>query len=302
MQNYILYSITVLIWGSTWLAIKFQLGIVPPEASIAYRFALAAVLLMAYVYLRKLPMRFSFIDHVYMALQGLLLFSINYILVYLAEQYLPSGMVAVFFSMIIIFNVIFGALFLGNRIRPRVVTGATIGLIGLVAVFWPELSSFDSTSSQALGLFLILGGTVSASLGNIVSARNQRAGLPVIQSNAFGMAYGTIIVLFLAVIRGVEFNFEGSISYIGSLIFLAVFGSVVAFSTYLTLLGRIGVDRAAYVTVLFPVIALILSTLFEGLSWNFAGIVGVILVLIGNAIILIRFQKPKTAVTSIAGK
>lgn len=300
MQNYILYSITVLIWGSTWLAIKLQLGVVPPEASIAYRFALATVLLMAYVYLRQLQMRFNLIDHVYMALQGLLLFSVNYLLVYLAEQYLTSGLVAIIFSMIIILNVIFGALFLGNPIRPRVVIGATIGLIGLVVVFWPELSSIDPTSGRALGLLLCLGGTVSASLGNIVSARNQRAGLPVIQSNAFGMAYGTIIMLFLAVIRGVEFNFEVSINYISSLIFLAVFGSVVAFSTYLTLLGRIGVDRAAYVTVLFPVIALILSTLFEGLSWDIVGIVGVILVLIGNAIILLRFQEPKTAEKPIA--
>jgi len=273
MQNYILYSITVLIWGSTWLAIKFQLGVVPPEASVAYRFALAAILLMVYVYIRKLPMRFKLQDHLFFATQGLLLFSLNYILVYLAEQYLTSGLVSVIFSMIIVLNVIFGAIFLRNPIRPRVVGGAALGLFGLIIVFRPEIATFDPADGRTLGILMCVGSVISASLGNIVSARNQRAGLPVIQTNAFGMAYGALFMFLLAIARGVDFTFDPTFAYVGSLMFLAIFGSIVAFSTYLTLLGRIGPDRAAYVTVLFPIIALILSTLFEGLSWSFSGII-----------------------------
>jgi drug/metabolite transporter (DMT)-like permease len=290
MQNYVLYAITVLIWGSTWLAIKFQLGIVSPEASIAYRFALASALLMAVVYLRKLPIRFKLKDHAFFAIQGLLLFSLNYILVYLAEQYLTSGLVSVIFSMIIALNVLFGAFFLRNPIRPRVVAGAAIGLVGLAIVFRPELLAFDLNSEKTLGLLMCVGGTISASLGNIVSARNQRAGLPVVQTNAFGMAYGAIFMFILALIRKVEFTFDPSFSYVSSMLFLTIFGSVIAFGTYLTLLGRIGPDRAAYVTVLFPIIALILSTLFEGLSWDPFGLVGVFLVLAGNAIVLRRLN------------
>jgi drug/metabolite transporter (DMT)-like permease len=290
MQNYVLYSITVLIWGSTWLAIKLQLGVVAPEASIAYRFALAAALLMAYGFLRKLPMRFKLQDHIFFALQGLLLFSLNYILVYLAELYLTSGLVSVIFSMIIVLNVIFGSLFLRIPIKLRVISGAALGLIGLTIVFQPELSTFDLSSGRSLGLLMCVGGTISASLGNIVSARNQRSGLPVIQTNAFGMAYGAIFMLILAFVRGVEFRFDPSLEYVGSLLFLAIFGSVIAFGTYLTLLGRIGPDRAGYVTVLFPVIALVLSTLFEGLSWSVAGIIGVVLVLVGNVFILFKFN------------
>lgn len=286
MQNYLLYAITVAIWGSTWLAIKFQLGVVAPEASIAYRFALAAAILMVYVYLRKLPMKFSLQDHGFFALLGLLLFSLNYILVYLAEQTITSGLVSTIFSMIIVLNVIFGALFLKNPIRPRVVGGAALGLIGLGIIFWPEFLAFDLTNGKTLGILMCLGGTVSASLGNIVSARNQRAGLPVIQANAFGMTYGAIFMFFLALLRGVDFNFDPSFSYISSMLFLAIFGSVVAFGTYLTLLGRIGADRAAYVTVLFPIIALLLSTFFEDLSWNLSGLLGVFLVLGGNAVVL----------------
>jgi drug/metabolite transporter (DMT)-like permease len=302
MQNYILYSITVLIWGSTWLAIKFQLGVVAPEASIAYRFALAAFLLMVYVYIRKLPMRFKLQDHLFFATQGLLLFSLNYILVYLAEQYLTSGLVSVIFSMIIVLNVIFGAIFLRNPIRPRVVGGAALGLFGLIIVFRPELTSFDPADGMTLGILMGVGSVISASLGNIVSARNQRAGLPVIQTNAFGMAYGALFMFLLAITRGVDFNFDPSFAYVGSLLFLAIFGSIVAFSTYLTLLGRIGPDRAAYVTVLFPIIALILSTLFEGLSWSFSGIFGVILVLLGNAFVLFKFQNTEIPKASAIGE
>jgi drug/metabolite transporter (DMT)-like permease len=299
MQNYVLYAITVLIWGSTWLAIKFQLGIVSPEASIAYRFALASALLMAVVYLRKLPIRFKLKDHAFFAIQGLLLFSLNYILVYLAEQYLTSGLVSVIFSMIIALNVLFGAFFLRNPIRPRVVAGAAIGLVGLAIVFRPELLAFDLNSEKTLGLLMCVGGTISASLGNIVSARNQRAGLPVVQTNAFGMAYGAIFMFILALIRKVEFTFDPSFSYVSSMLFLTIFGSVIAFGTYLTLLGRIGPDRAAYVTVLFPIIALILSTLFEGLSWDPFGLVGVFLVLAGNAIVLRRLNN-KSYSTEVA--
>ena len=290
MHNSLLYLITTLIWGSTWLAIKLQLGTVAPEVSIAYRFALAAASLMAFSLVRGLRMRFSWRTHLFIALQGFLLFSLNYILVYLAEGYLTSGLVAITFSTIIVLNVIFGALFLGDPVRPRVVLGAVIGLAGLGLVFWPELSGFDLSSENTLGVVLCLAGTVSASLGNIVSARNQRHGLPVVQTNAYGMAYGAAFMLGLALLRGSRLTFDGSAGYVGSLLYLAVFGSVVAFGTYLTLLGRIGPDRASYTSVLFPIIALVLSTLFEGLTWSMLAIAGVALVLAGNVVALTKFR------------
>jgi drug/metabolite transporter (DMT)-like permease len=174
MYNAFLYLVTVLIWGSTWLAIKFQLGVVAPELSIAYRFGLAASILLIFSVLRRLPLRFDLKSHGYFALQGLLLFSLNYILVYLAEGYLTSGLVAIIFSLIIIMNIIFGAILLGNPIRLRVVVGGLVGLLGLTLVFWPELISFDLSSGRALGILLAVIATVSASLGNVVSARNQR--------------------------------------------------------------------------------------------------------------------------------
>jgi drug/metabolite transporter (DMT)-like permease len=293
MHNGFLYLITALIWGSTWLAIKFQLGVVAPEISIAYRFALAASILLIFSLVRRLPLRFNLRTHGFMMLQGLLLFSLNYIMVYLAEGYLPSGLVAIVFSMIVIMNVIFAALFLNNPVRKHVVFGAAVGVFGLALVFWPELSSFNISSDGMLGIALTFIGVISASLGNITSSRNQRHGLPVVQTNAFGMAYGAVFMLVVALFRGTKLEFDPSIEYLASLLYLAVFGSVVAFGSYLTLLGRIGPDRAAYVTVLFPLIALLLSTFFEGMTWNLSQLLGVALVILGNAITLTNFLETK---------
>ena len=295
MYNAILYIITVLIWGSTWLAIKFQLGVVPPELSIAYRFFLAAAVLFAFSFLRRLPMRFDLRSHGFFALQGLLLFSLNYFMVYLAEGYLTSGLVAIVFSIIIILNVIFGAIFLRNPIRPRVLLGGLLGLIGLLMVFWPEISSFDISNEKVFGILLAFLGTASASLGNVISARNQRSELPVVQTNAYGMFYGAVFMLLLSIVRGNQLVIDSSAGYMISLLYLAVFGSVIAFGTYLTLLGRIGLDRAAYVTILFPIIALILSTFFEGLQWGIPQVIGVAVVLIGNAVVLTRRVRGRVA-------
>ncbi|MGB2964536.1 MAG: EamA family transporter [Anaerolineales bacterium] len=293
MHNGLLYLVTVLIWGSTWLAIKYQLGIVAPEISIAYRFTLAAAILFIFSFVRRLPLRFNLRTHGFMILQGLLLFSLNYIMVYLAESYLPSGLVAIIFSMIIIMNVIFGAIFLHNPVRLHVVLGASVGLFGLTMVFWPELSAFDFSSERALGMALAFIGAIFASLGNITSARNQRHGLPIVQTNAYGMAYGALFMLVLALFRGTKLDFDPSLEYVVSLLFLAIFGSVVAFGSYLTLLGRIGPDQVAYITILFPIIALMLSTIFENITWSISQLAGIATVILGNAIVLINFLKLK---------
>ena len=293
MSNALLYFITVIIWGSTWLAIKFQLGVVPPTLSIVYRFTLAAGILWIYSTIRRLPMRFSLRQHAGMVLQGFFLFSLNYILVYLAEGYLTSGLVAIIFSSIVITNALFSTIFLKDPIRPRVLLGGLIGLFGLVLVFWPELISFDLSTGRALGLILAVCASLSASLGNILAAYNQRSGLPVLQSNTLGMTYGTVFTVLLVLFQGTELTFDPSASYILSLVYLALFGSVIAFGTYLTLLGRIGPDRAAYVFILYQIVALSLSTLFEGLSWNLLGVLGVLLILAGNVIAVTRMS-PKT--------
>ncbi|MHA1598761.1 MAG: DMT family transporter [Alphaproteobacteria bacterium] len=286
-----MYASTVLIWGSTWLVIKFQLGVVAPELSVGYRFALAAVLLLIYCVVRGRRMRFGTRDHVGMAMQGLFLFSANYFVFYLATSHLTTGLIAVVFSSIVVANIILGRIFLGSPIRPRVAVGAGLGIVGLAVIFWPEVRSFDLAQGGTLGLALSLLGTVLASIGNITSVANQMRGLPVLQANAYGMTYGALFMILLAFFNGSPFTFEWTPQYISSLLYLSVFGSIVAFGCYLTLLGRIGADKGAYATVLFPVIALTLSTLFEDYQWSAAAAIGMVLVLVGNVLVL---KKPAT--------
>lgn len=282
------YIAVILIWGTTWFAILFQLGQVDPLVSVIYRFALASSILMIYCRARKLPMRYSAKDHGFMALLGAFLFALNYWLFYVAELYLTSGLVAVVFSTMVILNIVFGTIFIGAPIRGRVVVGAFLGLMGISMVFRPELASFTLSDMGMVGLLLSLGATVSASLGNITSARNQMVGIPVVQANAWGMTYGTLFMTVAALITGKQFTFEATFPYIASLFYLALFGSVFAFGMYLTLIGRIGADRAAYTALLFPLVALALSMMFEGYSPAPLALLGVILILGGNWLVLMQ--------------
>ena len=166
--------------------------------------------------------------------------------------------------------------------------GAAAGIAGLALVFWPEIRAFDLARDGTVGLGLVLAGTALASLGMLTSARNQMHGLPVVQTNAYGMAYGTLVLIALTLGLGRPFDFDASFVYVAALFYLALFATVLAFGCYLTLLGRIGADRAAYATVLFPIVALALSTVFEGYHWTLPAALGLVMALLGNAIILTR--------------
>lgn len=292
MNNLGLYLASVLIWGSTWLAITFQFGKVPPEVSVAYRFALASGLLFAWCKVRGLRLKFSRSEHGWMAVQGLLLFGANYVCVYLAEAQISSGLVALVFSMIVFMNIASTRLFFGTRIRAATLLGAAIGVAGVALVFLPEITRGSGRGHPLLGLTIAAASTVLASLGNIASARNHRHGLPVIQQNAYGMLYGACFVGLYAFAAGRPFVFDASPHYLLSLLYLALFGSVLAFGAYLTLVSRIGADRAGYAGAAIPIVAIVLSTFFEGLQWHLFTVVGVVLCLTGNVLVLRLRTKP----------
>jgi drug/metabolite transporter (DMT)-like permease len=287
-QNALLYIVTVLIWGSSWLAIKYQLGSVDPMVSVAYRFLLASGISWLYCRLSRRLMRYSMRDHGFMFLQGTSLFALNYWLFYLSELTLTSGLAAVIFSTIVVMNTVNGVIFLKNRLELRVVGGAGLGLLGIMLVFWPEVTDFESGSENLFAAALAVLATLLASVGNIASARNQREGIPVVQANTFGMTYGALLMLGLSWATGREFTFEMTLPYVSSLVFLSVFASIIAFWTYLTLLGRVGVERAAYSTLIFPLVALGFSTVFEDYQWTAFAVIGILLILTGNLLILKR--------------
>jgi drug/metabolite transporter (DMT)-like permease len=286
MSNAFLYAVTVLVWGSTWLAIEFQLGIVAPEVSIVYRYAGASLLLFAWSKVRGLRLAFSLRQHARFVLLGLLLFGLNYIFAYRAQLHISSALTAIAFSTILWMNIVNARLFFGVRAGRRVLFGALLGVTGIFTLFAPQISEVALSDSVFYGSMLAVFGALIASLGNMVSQASQKAGLPVIQSNAWGMLYGTIITGVVAVYQRQDFVFDWSAPYLGSLLYLTVFGSIVAFGAYLTLLGRIGAHKAGYAMVMFPVVALILSALFEDLEIDATIVVGTLLVLAGNLFVL----------------
>ena len=287
-QNSLLYLATILIWGSSWLAIKFQLGSVNPMVSVAYRFLLASGILWIYCRCSGRQLIFSLRDHGFMFLQGSTLFGLNYWLFYISELTLTSGLAAVIFSTIVLMNMLNGVIFLRNSLEFRVVIGAVLGLLGIMLVFWPEVRDFETGSNNLQAAVLAVLATFLASLGNIASARNQSHGIPVVQSNTFGMTYGALLMLIMVWLTESEFTFEFTFSYVSSLVFLSVFASIFAFWSYLTLLGRVGVERAAYATLIFPLVALVISTIFEDYQWSAYAGIGIVLILGGNLLILKR--------------
>jgi len=286
MSNRLLYFVTVLIWGSTWIAIEYQLGVVEPEVSVFIRYALASALLFAWCFAKGINLRFPRRAHVQFALLGLLLFGLNYILTYQAQQHITSALSAIVFSTMLWLNMLNAWIFFGVRSGARVWIGSVAGVAGILLLFIPQIESLSMTDATLFGAVLCLMGAFVASLGNMVSQGAQKSGLPILQSNAWGMLYGSVLTGAIALYQGHSFAIDWSASYLLSLAFLVVFGSIVAFGAYLTLLGRIGAHKAGYALVMFPVVALVISFFFEGLepSWNILG--GVALVLLGNVFVL----------------
>ena len=293
MSNIWLYLIAVLVWGSTWFAIEFQLGTVAPEVSIVYRYSAAALLLFAWCRYRNLNLKFSLREHGWFVLLGMLLFGLNYVLSYRAQVYITSALAAIVFSSIVWMNILNARLFYGVRAGRRTLFGSLLGVAGIITLFAPQVSEIAFTDAVFFGSVLSIMGAVVSSLGNMASQGAQKRGLPVVQSNAWGMLYGAVLSGIFSVVAGHTFTFDWSVGYIVSLAYLTVFGSVIAFGAYLTLLGRIGAHKAGYAMVMFPVVALMLSIVFEGLELSLSIVIGTLLVLVGNVFVLETKAQPK---------
>ncbi len=277
-----LFFISSAIWGSTWLAIKYQLGTVAPELSVAYRFALASIALFIFCSATRRSLRFSLREHGYLAALGVTLMGINYIGIYWSERFVTSGLVAVVFSTIVFMNPVGMRLAFGTPVAGRTLVAATLGVGGVALLFLPQLDQATRGGSAGFGVALALGATAIACCGNMVAIRNHKAGIPTFPGTAWGMAYGSLTAAIAAAVQGVPLTFDTSAAYLLSLTYLAVFGSVIAFGAYLTLLNRVGGVPASFVGIATPVIALALSTLFEGYRWTWIAALGVVLAVTGN--------------------
>lgn len=289
-MNVLLYFSVVLIWGTSWIAISAQHGELSPVVGVFWRFILAAALLFIVLVLSLRLKALKLKDHLFCLLQGMCVFGFNFMCFYTAVAYINSGLESVIFSMAVLLNAINSRLFFKTKISQYFYPSALLGFAGIMSLFWHDLIVSDLQWETFWGIGLCLIGTLGFSLGNMVSIRHQKQGLDILTTNAFGMLYGAMIIGTLGVLMQENFFPVISSTAAFALIYLAVFASVIGFTGYFILIGRIGADQAAYSTLLFPLVALSISTVWEGYHWYMSSFLGVFFILFGNYIL---FAKPK---------
>ena len=286
MFNLGLYLTTIMIWGSTWIITKHQVSELSALHSVLFRYLLAAILLQGILFFFKSKERYSVKIHILFFLLGSTLFCWNYVLFYLAASTgLTTGLIAVIFSTIITMNIINNAMLFGDFPQTSTVIGAILGLVGITLVFYEDITFFKEKGLlSAIGLCLFA--TYLASLGNMFSKILQTQKITVVSANKWGMTYGAISLLVVTILFDRNVQLPTSLSFLSGLLFLAIFGSIIGFWSYLTLLGRVGANKAAYAMIVFPIWALILSWLFEDFTWTPIKITGVVIILTGNLFII----------------
>jgi len=286
MSNLILFIATLFCWSPTWYLIKFQLGYVDPLVSVFYRFIIASLIIFIYLIIKRKNLNFFFIQHIWFLFFGICLYSINYVFFYTSNTYLISAFPAIVFSTVVIMNILGEWFYFKKKPTTKTLSGALIGMIGILIIFNKEIFNFSFSNGTHIGLFLALLGTFCASTGNMIHQRNLNNNFPLIETIAFAMLYGSFITLLITQLNNTELLFEFTFGYIASLLYLSVFGSIFAFIFYLKLLEKVGPGRAGYVGVIMPVIALLISTIFENLEWQINLITGLPVLLIGAVLVI----------------
>lgn len=292
-----LFSICSLIWGTTWFAIKFQVDSTSAIVGVFYRFLIAAIImfLINVIFIKK-NLKFPWENHKFFILQGLFNFCLNYILTYISEQSISSGLVAVTFSTLIYFNMFGMKIFYKKEITRNIIYGAILGFMGMILLFWKEIANFNADQATIVGIIIGIVATLFASIGNMFAYRNHQLKIPVMTFNAYGMLYGALFSLILGLFMGESFVFPTTPSFLLSLGYLSIFGTIIAFYAYQTLVGTIGADRAAYTSIINPVIAILISSIFENITFTPQLFIGILLCFSGNLIALRKVtQRPSPA-------
>lgn len=287
------FLLVSLIWGSTWLVIKDQISDVPPSWSVSYRFIIASAAMFVLVGFKRLPFRLGTKGQLWAVLIGIAQFSFNFNFVYNAELFITSGLVAVLFALLMVPNAILGRIFLGQRINGAFMVGSAIAAVGIGLLFWHEYKSSPATLADVLlGVALTVGGILSASVANVMQALPKLKTYPILTLLAWAMFWGALINVILSWITVGPPVIEMRAAYLGGIVYLAIVGSVITFPLYFSLLREIGAGKAAYSSVLVPVVAMILSTLFENYKWTTLPAAGALLAMAG-LLVALRARKPK---------
>ncbi|MBS8229922.1 EamA/RhaT family transporter [Marinobacter salarius] len=281
------YGLTVLIWGLTWTAIRLQVESAPVDVSVFYRFLMASVVALAVLALLGRLQTLTLKQHGWLFLQGLTLYSVNFLLIYRAAESMTSGLLAVVFSLAALFNALNGWLWLRLKPTARLYPAVALGITGVALLFWHDLQLGNATGASIL---FAAAGTFWFSMGNLVSIKVRLAQIPLLVANAWAMVYGAVILGVWCLLQGVEWVVPTSATFWGATVFLAVPGSIIAFYCYITVIQTLGADRAGYATVLFPVVALSVSTWLEGFEWTTTAVLGALLAILGNYVLFRRVK------------
>ena len=285
-KNWQLFAICVLVWGTTWHAITYQIADLAPEFGVALRFALAGAAVLAFATWRGERLRFRLAAHAALALQGTFLYGVSYVCVYHAERYVASGLVAVGYSASPLITGLGAAMLFGVAIGTRFVAGGLLGLLGVVLIFWPEIARPAASERGTLGALFTVASVLLSSVGSLTASRNRNVGVPLLPAMGFGMLYGAFAAIVAAVALGRGFALPGAPSWWLSLAWLAFAGSALAFACFLTLQDRLGPGPAATIGVMTPLFALVVSLLVEGFRPEALTAVGIALALVGNVMML----------------
>lgn len=293
-MNALLYALVVVIWGTTWIAITLQQQSgISASVAVFWRFFISAMVLFVFVALSRKLQKLAGKDHLFCMLQACCIFGFNFVCFYYAVQYISSGLEAVIFSMAVIFNTINARLFFSQQVSSRFYPAALLGVLGIIALFWHDVVGTTLNRNTLIGIGLCIIGTYGFSLGNMISTHHQKHGLDIFTTNAYAMLYGSLLMAVISWLRQDDFFPNMQFSAVSALLYLAIFGSVIGFTAYFYLVGRIGAGKAAYSTLLFPLVALLISTVWEDYHWQMNAVIGVILILCGNAIFFVKIPQLK---------
>jgi drug/metabolite transporter (DMT)-like permease len=281
-----LFAICILIWGTTWYAITAQIDVLAPTFGVAIRFGLAAAVLFAFCLARRLPLRFAPKVQALVLAQGLACFYASYVCVYEAERFVASGVVAVGYAASPLFGLVLARLFLGTPMSRRVAVGGVAGVAGVVLIFWHEFTRLTASQEVVWGAELTMASVLLSSLSTIAAAAYQRMGVRGWGPLAWAMAWGAGGALVHGLVTGTPWRWSWTPAFLGSLAWLALLGSIVAFGAYYVLVHRVGTAKAGYVGVLTPLVALVVSSVFENFLWTGLTLAGIALAVLGNVVAL----------------
>jgi drug/metabolite transporter (DMT)-like permease len=289
-SNLLLFLGALLFWSATWSIIGLtQVNIdLDPTISVFTRFILAGLIILAYVILTNRKLIFSLKEHFYFFILGIFLYSGNYIFFYHSNVYLPSNIPATVFCLITIFNILGEKFIFKKPITSMTLSGALLGITGIGIIFYQDFVNFDLNSGTTLGLMFALFATLSASAGNLIAIYNKRNyNIPLLQNIAFAMIYGALVALIVSLVKGAEFYIPvNNFSYLLGQAYLIIFGSIISFLCYIRFIENTSASTGGYIGVIMPILALMISMIFEDVRPDIFFLTGLPVALIGLLLIL----------------